>query len=278
MRRAAVLALCARACALDPLTRIRKDFLALTVRASPRHLMRRPPRLDAAAAESWIGRGGEANVSTHLAARPGAGSDAVGRRTSRLISRRRVAATPRAGSSVAVRGRARGVAGPRTEKGRLECAAIMKDIRNQTNNGVFVVDAFAAAARSYSDDAETAADGGELGKLINQGVIRSRELDRACFTATLGEVEGPVESEYVRRAVCLRRIAAPPRPRRGWSVGDESRRRRGRDADGPWETSRGAAAAATRIFRRDMWCQVRLALGPDARAHQLLQGQRLRPH
>jgi len=85
---------------------------------------------------------------------------------------------------------------PRTEKGRLECAAIMKDIRNQTNNGVFVVDAFAAAARSYSDDAETAADGGELGKLINQGVIRSRELDRACFTATLGEVEGPVESEY----------------------------------------------------------------------------------
>ena len=38
-----------------------------------------------------------------------------------------------------------------------------------------------------------------------------------------------------------------PRPRAG---GDESRRRRGRDADIRKETSRGGAAAATRIFRR----------------------------
>ena len=46
-----------------------------------------------------------------------------------------------------------------------------------------------------------------------------------------------------------RRVAATPRPRRGYSVGDESRRRRGRDVDIPWETSRGDAAAATWIFR-----------------------------
>ena len=44
-----------------------------------------------------------------------------------------------------------------------------------------------------------------------------------------------------------RRVAAAPRPRRGYSVG--SRRRRGRDVDPSEETSRGAAAAATRIFR-----------------------------
>ena len=61
---------------------------------------------------------------------------------------------------------------------------------------MFVVDAFAAAATQYSSDAETAAGGGLLGEMIQQGVIRSKALDRACFTANLGEVEGPVESEY----------------------------------------------------------------------------------
>jgi len=35
-----------------------------------------------------------------------------------------------------------------------------------------------------------------LGEMIPQGYIISKALDRACFTATLGEVEGPVESEY----------------------------------------------------------------------------------
>ena len=42
-----------------------------------------------------------------------------------------------------------------------------------------------------------------------------------------------------------RRRAAPPRPRRGWSVEDGSRRRRGRDADSPCRTGRGDAAATT---------------------------------
>ena len=122
----AVLALAPLCCvSFNPVQRIRKDFLALTVRASPRHLMR-----------------------------------------------------------------------PRTEQGRRECAAILKSIKNSTANGMFVVDAFAAAATQYSSDAETAASGGVLGEMIQQGVIRSKALDRACFTANLGEVEGPVESEY----------------------------------------------------------------------------------
>lgn len=113
------------ALALDPISRIRKDFLALTVRASPRHVMR-----------------------------------------------------------------------PLTSKGRAECAAIAKDIANATEGGAFVVDAFATAAEKYSVDSDTAAAGGVLGEMIPQGTIRSLILDRACFTAALGEVEGPVESEY----------------------------------------------------------------------------------
>ena len=56
--------------------------------------------------------------------------------------------------------------------------------------------AFTAAAATYSTDKETAASGGLLGEMIPQGTIRSKALDRACFTANLGEVEGPVESEF----------------------------------------------------------------------------------
>jgi hypothetical protein len=59
-----------------------------------------------------------------------------------------------------------------------------------------VVDAFAAAATQYSSDEDTNKNGGLLGEMIQQGVIRSKALDRACFTANLGEVEGPVESEF----------------------------------------------------------------------------------
>ena len=47
-----------------------------------------------------------------------------------------------------------------------------------------------------------------------------------------------------------RRIAAAPRPRRGSIRGDGSRRGRGRDVDPSEETDRGAAAAATWIYRR----------------------------
>lgn len=111
--------------ALNPVQRIQKDFRALTVRASPRHIMR-----------------------------------------------------------------------PKTERGRMECAAIAKDMRSATARGEFVVDAFAAAAAAYSTDADTSSRGGLLGDMIPQGTIRSKALDRACFTANLGEVEGPIETEF----------------------------------------------------------------------------------
>ena len=58
--------------------------------------------------------------------------------------------------------------------------------------------------------------------------------------------------------IVLRRIAATPRVPRGWSF-DESRRRRGRDADGP---RRQAAAAPSRIVRCG-WAEAPLGrMGP----------------
>lgn len=109
----------------NPLQRIRKDYMALSVRASPRHVMR-----------------------------------------------------------------------PRTDDGRRQCAAIAAKIANATRSGEFVVDVFESAARKYSVDDTTASNGGLLGERIPQGTIRSKALDRHCFTAELGQVEGPYESEF----------------------------------------------------------------------------------
>lgn len=61
---------------------------------------------------------------------------------------------------------------------------------------LYVVDAFEAAARKYSRDEGTAVNGGLLGNLAPQGYCRAEELDRACFQVPLGEICGPVESEY----------------------------------------------------------------------------------
>ena len=55
-----------------------------------------------------------------------------------------------------------------------------------------------------------------------------------------------LKPQYPSRAHILWRIAATPRPRRGYSSG-ESRRRRGRDVDMSL-MNRGDAAAATWIF------------------------------
>mmetsp|Transcript_40397 Transcript_40397/g.84516 ORF Transcript_40397/g.84516 Transcript_40397/m.84516 type:complete len:235 (-) Transcript_40397:257-961(-) len=60
----------------------------------------------------------------------------------------------------------------------------------------YIVDAFAAAAQKYSRDEETGANGGLLGTLAPQGYCRAVELDEACFAVPLGEVCGPIESEY----------------------------------------------------------------------------------
>lgn len=77
--------------------------------------------------------------------------------------------------------------------------ALKQNIRNRSNNNnekTYIVDAFAAAAAKYSRDEETAIRGGLLGTLVPQGYCRAPELDKACFEVPLGEICGPIESEY----------------------------------------------------------------------------------
>jgi len=81
--------------------------------------------------------------------------------------------------------------------------ALKQNIRNKVapskdsgKRPVYVVDAFSAAAEKYSRDEETAARGGLLGTLAPQGYCRAQELDRACFRVPLGEICGPIESDY----------------------------------------------------------------------------------
>ena len=95
-----------------------------------------------------------------------------------------------------MRATARHILQPDTEAGRLECVKIVRDLRAAEAAGVFVVDAFASAAAELSDDAETRGAGGLLGEQLPQGAVRAAALDRACFTAPLGRVIGPIKSEY----------------------------------------------------------------------------------
>lgn len=81
--------------------------------------------------------------------------------------------------------------------------ALKQRIRNAVSpkkgsdvNPMYIVDAFSSAAVKYSRDEETAARGGKLGTLVPQGYCRSEELDKACFEVPLGEIAGPIESEY----------------------------------------------------------------------------------
>lgn len=67
---------------------------------------------------------------------------------------------------------------------------------DSSKNPMYVVDAFSLAAKKYSRDDETAPNGGLLGTLAPQGYCRAPELDRACFEAPLGQIYGPIESEY----------------------------------------------------------------------------------
>ena len=81
--------------------------------------------------------------------------------------------------------------------------ALKQSIRNRVSppkdsdlQPMYIVDAFEAAAKKYSRDDETAINGGLLGTLVPQGYCRARELDEACFQVPLGEICGPIESEY----------------------------------------------------------------------------------
>lgn len=64
------------------------------------------------------------------------------------------------------------------------------------DNNRFVVGVFEEGAKKYSQDETTSQRGGLLGELVPQGYCRSPELDRACFEVTLGEIEGPIETDY----------------------------------------------------------------------------------
>lgn len=81
--------------------------------------------------------------------------------------------------------------------------SLKQSIRNRVNppkgsdkEPIYIVDAFSAAAERYSRDEETAVRGGLLGTLAPQGYCRAKELDAACFQVPLGEVCGPIESDY----------------------------------------------------------------------------------
>lgn len=83
--------------------------------------------------------------------------------------------------------------------------ALKQNIRNRVYTGrkeddeeekMYVEDAFVAAAKRYSQDEETSSRGGLLGTLVPQGYCRAPELDRACFEVPLGQIAGPIESNY----------------------------------------------------------------------------------
>lgn len=60
----------------------------------------------------------------------------------------------------------------------------------------YIVDVFEKAAQKYSQDETTNGRGGLLGNLVAQGYCRSPELDAACFRLLLGQLEGPLPTEF----------------------------------------------------------------------------------
>ena len=83
---------------------------------------------------------------------------------------------------------------PATTAGREELLLLKQQLRADVAAGSFVVDAFASAA-SVSTDEESCQNGGLIGRRLRQGTCILPELDRACFTAPLGEVAGPLRSK-----------------------------------------------------------------------------------
>jgi hypothetical protein len=86
-------------------------------------------------------------------------------------------------------------------KSRDVALSLKQSIRNKvspksSDDPKYIVDVFSAAAQKYSRDEETAVRGGLLGTLVPQGYCRAKELDAACFEVPLGEVAGPIESDY----------------------------------------------------------------------------------
>ena len=206
------------------------------------------------------------------------------RRRRAEIPRRRVAATPRArrGYSVAFRedddvgvARDRGVSGKLAEmatgEGKTLVATCPLYLRSLDMRGTHVITVNDYLARRDSETLQPLFD--FLGLTV--GVVQSESTSaqrRAAYECDVTYVtNNELGFDYLRdhlahvrpRGIVLRRTAAPPRVPRGSSAEDESRRRRGRDVDissrrvaaaprvprGNFvETSRGAVAAATRMF------------------------------
>lgn len=75
--------------------------------------------------------------------------------------------------------------------------ALKRKIRDEcAEKSLWVVDVFEEAAKKYSQDDTTNSRGGIIGNLVPQGYCQSPKLDRACFEVNLGELEGPLESEF----------------------------------------------------------------------------------
>jgi len=88
-------------------------------------------------------------------------------------------------------------------KSRVVALKLKQTIRNKVSPhrdsdrpARYIVDIFSAAAKKFSRDDETAANGGLIATLAPQGYCRFKQLDEACFEAPLGELWGPVESDY----------------------------------------------------------------------------------
>jgi len=79
-----------------------------------------------------------------------------------------------------------------------EVARVLKQkIRDECiDKDLWVIDAFEEAAKKYSRDETTNFRGGLIGELAPQGYCRSPELDRFQFSVALGEMVGPLETDY----------------------------------------------------------------------------------
>ena len=104
---------------------------------------------------------------------------------------------------------------------------LKQKIRNRVaDDGEFVVDAFEAAARRYSLDRETGERGGLLGELLPQGSVAAcPELDEACFRVPLGDVYGPIESDFGYHLVLVSRADELPQAGREEHPGHPRSRR-----------------------------------------------------
>jgi len=94
----------------------------------------------------------------------------------------------------------------------------------------FIIDAFSQAARKYSLDEETKLNGGLLGTMLPQGACRRvPELDKACFEVPLGQIAGPIETDYgyhlllvEERTNCAKLDGAYSKIARGGTSGTET--------------------------------------------------------